>query len=61
MPKFLNNIDLDSNQLLNPVIHTSSQSTTTNGPAGDATGTEGQIFYNSDAKALVVELVVLLL
>ncbi len=52
MPKFLNNIDLDSNQLLSPVIHTSSQSTHTNGPAGNTTGTEGQIFYNLDAKAL---------
>ena len=49
MPKFLNNIDLNSNQLLSPVIHVSSQSTITNGPAGDATGTEGQIFYNSHA------------
>jgi hypothetical protein len=49
MPKFLNNIDLNSNQLLNPVIHVSSQATTTNGPNGDATGTEGQIFYNSHA------------
>ena len=52
MPKFLNNIDLNSNQLLSPVIHVSSQSTATNGPAGNATGTEGQIFYNSHAKAL---------
>ena len=54
MPKFLNNIDLNSNQLLNPVIHVSSQATTTNGPNGDATGTEGQIFYNShsNGKAL---------
>ena len=47
MPKFLNNLDLNGNQLLNPVIHVSSQSTTTNGPNGDTTGTEGQIFYNS--------------
>lgn len=52
MPKFLNNIDLDSNELLNPVIHTSSQSEPTYGPSGSTTGTEGQIFYNSDAKAL---------
>ena len=52
MPKFLNNIDLNSNQLLSPVIHTSSQSTITNGPAGNTTGTEGQIFYNEHAKAL---------
>ena len=52
MPKFLNNIDLNSNQLLSPVIHVSSQSTATNGPAGNTTGTEGQIFYNSHAKAL---------
>mgnify|MGYP003141163143 FL=1 len=43
MPKFLNNLDLNGNQLLNPVIHVSSQSTTTNGPNGDTTGTEGQI------------------
>jgi len=49
MPKFLNNLDLNGNQLLNPVIHVSSQSTTTNGPNGDTTGTEGQIFYNSHA------------
>ncbi len=52
MPKFLNNIDLNGNQLLSPVIHVSSQSTDTNGPAGNTTGTEGQIFYNSHAKAL---------
>ena len=52
MPKFLNNIDLNGNQLLSPVIHVSSQSTETNGPAGNTTGTEGQIFYNSHAKAL---------
>jgi len=54
MPKFLNNLDLNGNQLLNPVIHVSSQSTTTNGPNGDTTGTEGQIFYNShsNGKAL---------
>ena len=52
MPKFLNNIDLNSNELLNPVIHTSSQSEPTYGPAGNTNGTEGQIFYNSDAKAL---------
>ena len=54
MPKFLNNLDLDSNQLLNPVIHTSAQATATNGPAGNTTGTEGQIFYNnhSSHKAL---------
>ena len=51
MPKYLNNIDLNGNQLLSPVIHVSSQSTTTNGPAGDATGTEGQIFYNSHSSA----------
>jgi len=52
--KFLNNIDLNGNQLLSPVIHTSSQSTITNGPAGDTSGTEGQIFYNShsNGKAL---------
>lgn len=49
MPKFLNNIDLNGNQLVSPVIHVSSQSTITNGPAGNATGTEGQIFYNSHA------------
>ena len=49
MPKFLNNLDLNGNQLLNPVIHVSSQSTTTNGPNGDTSGTEGQIFYNSHA------------
>ena len=41
MPKFLNNLDLNGNQLLNHVIHVSSQSTTTNGPNGDTTGTEG--------------------
>ena len=54
MPKFLNNIDLNSNQLLNPVVHVSSQATVTNGPAGNTTGTEGQIFYNShsNGKAL---------
>jgi len=54
MPKFLNNLDLDSNQLLNTVIHTSAQATATNGPAGNTTGTEGQIFYNnhSSHKAL---------
>ena len=52
MPKFLNNIDLNGNQLLSPVIHVSTQSTHTNGPAGNTTGTEGQIFYNDDAKAL---------
>jgi len=52
MPKFLNNIDLDSNELLNPVIHTNSQTEHTYGPAGNTTGTEGQIFYNSNAKAL---------
>jgi len=51
MPKYLNNIDLNGNQLLSPVIHVSSQSTTTNGPAGDTTGTEGQIFYNSHSSA----------
>ena len=45
--KFLNNLDLNGNQLLSPVIHVSSQSTITNGPAGDTSGTEGQIFYNS--------------
>lgn len=49
MPKFLNNLDLNGNQLLNPVVHVSSQSTVTNGPAGNTTGTEGQIFYNSHA------------
>ena len=49
MPKFLNNIDLNGNQLVSPVIHVSSQSTITNGPAGNTTGTEGQIFYNSHA------------
>jgi len=47
--KFLNNLDLNGNQLLSPVIHVSSQSTITNGPAGDTSGTEGQIFYNSHA------------
>jgi hypothetical protein len=51
MPKYLNNIDLNGNQLLSPVIHVSSQSTTTNGPAGNTTGTEGQIFYNSHSSA----------
>jgi hypothetical protein len=52
--KFLNNLDLNGNQLLSPVIHVSSQSTITNGPAGDTSGTEGQIFYNShsNGKAL---------
>lgn len=49
MPKFLNNLDLSGNQLLNPVVHVSSQSTITNGPAGTTAGTEGQIFYNSHA------------
>ena len=52
MPKFLNNIDLNGNQLLSPVIHVSTQTTHTNGPAGNTTGIEGQIFYNDDAKAL---------
>lgn len=52
--KFLNNLDLNGNQLLSPVVHVSSQSTITNGPAGDTSGTEGQIFYNShsNGKAL---------
>ena len=52
--KFLNNLDLNGNQLLSPVIHVSSQSTITNGPAGDTSGKEGQIFYNShsNGKAL---------
>lgn len=47
MPKFLNNIDLNGNQLLSPVVHVSSQATAANGPSGSSAGAEGQIFYNS--------------
>jgi len=49
MPKFLNNLDLNGNQLLNPVIHVAPVQTGTNGPDGTTGGTEGQIFYNSHA------------
>tara|TARA_R100001163_G_scaffold45082_1_gene33958 strand:- start:3285 stop:5150 length:1866 start_codon:yes stop_codon:yes gene_type:complete len=43
MPKFLNNIDLAKNQLLNAVIHVESNVSNITSP------TEGQIYYDSSA------------
>ena len=47
MPKFLNNIDLNGNQLLSPVIHPHATNNTTHGPSNSTAGIAGQIFYNS--------------
>jgi len=49
MPKFLNNLDLSGNQLLNPVIHVVNEGTFTTAAMDSSVGnTEGQIFYNSN-------------